>query len=217
MILFHRGKPHEALFFLCLNDDQLHKNQPVYSTSASCIACSRTHAAYPSNTGLNWALLCQLYPLLVAWCLLNENQGTVSCDPYFTFKRSSDSHKGCMMLLLPWHLLECLALSTLSAPSFFQPTSAHMAIAKLVNEDKVKFVVSQNIDGLHLRSGLKREKIAELHGNMFIESCNTCKKMFVRSSAATTGMRNKLTISKRNIQEMNRICLTNELVMSDIL
>ena len=65
-----------------------------------------------------------------------------------------------------------------------------MAIAKLVDEDKVKFVVSQNIDGLHLRSGLKREKISELHGNMFVESCNTCKRMFVRSCAATTGQIN---------------------------
>ena len=62
-----------------------------------------------------------------------------------------------------------------------------MAIAKLVEEDKVKFVVSQNIDGLHLRSALKREKLAELHGDMFVESCSTCNRMFVRSSAATSG------------------------------
>ena len=63
-----------------------------------------------------------------------------------------------------------------------------MAISKLVDLDKAQFVVSQNIDGLHLRSGLARNKIAELHGDMFVESCNTCKRMFVRHSAATSGL-----------------------------
>ena len=69
-----------------------------------------------------------------------------------------------------------------------QPTKSHMAISKLVDLDKVKFVVSQNIDGLHLRSGLARNKLAELHGNMFVERCNTCKRIFVRQSAADSGL-----------------------------
>lgn len=51
-----------------------------------------------------------------------------------------------------------------------------MALKKLVEEKTVRYIVSQNIDGLHLKSGLKRENLAELHGNMFIEQCNVCKR-----------------------------------------
>ncbi|CAB3378443.1 Hypothetical predicted protein [Cloeon dipterum] len=66
------------------------------------------------------------------------------------------------------------------------PTSTHMAIKTLVDHNIVKFVVSQNIDGLHLRSGLGRQHLAELHGNMFTEQCNKCNGLFLRSDATTS-------------------------------
>jgi len=67
-----------------------------------------------------------------------------------------------------------------------QPTKTHMALAKLVEVGKVSFIVTQNIDGLHLRSGVPRTSIAELHGNMFLDQCDKCHKMFVRDSPAPT-------------------------------
>ncbi|XP_033226191.1 NAD-dependent protein deacetylase Sirt6 isoform X2 [Belonocnema kinseyi] len=61
------------------------------------------------------------------------------------------------------------------------PTKSHMAIKKLIDANKVKYIVSQNIDGLHLKSGVGRHNIAELHGNMFVEQCDKCGRQFIRN------------------------------------
>uniref|UniRef100_A0A6B2LBU1 protein acetyllysine N-acetyltransferase n=1 Tax=Arcella intermedia TaxID=1963864 RepID=A0A6B2LBU1_9EUKA len=60
------------------------------------------------------------------------------------------------------------------------PTFAHRAVTLLVEEGIVKYVTSTNLDGLHIASGLKEEKLAELHGNAYKESCESCHTNFHR-------------------------------------
>ncbi|KAH8402539.1 hypothetical protein KR222_008596, partial [Zaprionus bogoriensis] len=67
-----------------------------------------------------------------------------------------------------------------------KPTKSHMALRALVEQGFIQYIVSQNIDGLHLKSGLDRKYLAELHGNMFIEQCQKCRRQFVRSTAVGT-------------------------------
>lgn len=61
-----------------------------------------------------------------------------------------------------------------------EPTATHRAISALVERGVVAFVVSQNVDGLHLRSGIPRRRLAELHGNIFMEKCGHCRYCFTR-------------------------------------
>lgn len=43
--------------------------------------------------------------------------------------------------------------------------------------EKVRYIISQNIDGLHLRSAVQGQYLAELHGNMFTEQCDKRGRM----------------------------------------
>ena len=50
---------------------------------------------------------------------------------------------------------------------------------------KLKFLISQNVDNLHLKSGIQPENLAELHGNMTRLRCTRCEKTVARSANAT--------------------------------
>jgi len=59
-----------------------------------------------------------------------------------------------------------------------KPNAGHMAIAKLVETGKVTAVITQNIDGLHQKSGVPERQVVELHGNAGYAKCLDCEKRF---------------------------------------
>ncbi|XP_038973347.1 NAD-dependent protein deacetylase SRT1 isoform X2 [Phoenix dactylifera] len=70
------------------------------------------------------------------------------------------------------------------------PSLSHMALVELERAGILKFVISQNVDSLHLRSGIPREKLAELHGNSFREICPSCGTEYLRDfEVETIGMK----------------------------
>lgn len=56
-----------------------------------------------------------------------------------------------------------------------EPNKNHYAIVDLQNMGKLGFLISQNVDNLHLKSGIKPDLIAELHGNIFKLRCIYCE------------------------------------------
>jgi NAD-dependent deacetylase len=55
-----------------------------------------------------------------------------------------------------------------------EPNAGHRALAKLVDQGKMTSIITQNVDGLHQRSGVPDSKIIELHGNSTYASCLDC-------------------------------------------
>ena len=53
-----------------------------------------------------------------------------------------------------------------------KPNRAHLRLAELEREGKLRAVVTQNIDGLHQKAGSKR--VYELHGSIYRNHCLRC-------------------------------------------
>ena len=52
------------------------------------------------------------------------------------------------------------------------PTYTHMAIAKLMNENRIKTLITENQDNFHRMSGVPSgDSFYQLHGNNYLETC----------------------------------------------
>lgn len=69
-----------------------------------------------------------------------------------------------------------------------EPNRGHRAITKLVADNIVSHVITQNVDGLHQRSGVPEARVIELHGNTTYAHCLDC------------GQRYDLELIKQNFQ-----------------
>lgn len=65
-----------------------------------------------------------------------------------------------------------------------QPNDGHRALAALEQAGVVSGIVTQNVDGLHLRAGSRR--VVEIHGSMDRVVCLRCGQVFSRADLAAT-------------------------------
>lgn len=70
--------------------------------------------------------------------------------------------------------------------SSVEPNAGHLAIVELQKLGKLSFLISQNVDNLHLRSGIRPDLLAELHGNVTKLRCNRCEAQVDRSAGLNT-------------------------------
>jgi len=55
-----------------------------------------------------------------------------------------------------------------------EPNAGHRALAALERRGTLHALITQNIDGLHLRAGNSRERVFEVHGNLHQAICLSC-------------------------------------------
>lgn len=59
-----------------------------------------------------------------------------------------------------------------------EPNAGHRAITSLVDAGKVTHIITQNVDGLHQKSGTPDQLVIELHGNASYATCLNCSKRY---------------------------------------
>jgi len=64
-----------------------------------------------------------------------------------------------------------------------QPNPAHIALAELARADRVALLVTQNVDGLHERSGFPEDRLVNIHGTDSAVVCMDCGARAGREAA----------------------------------
>jgi NAD-dependent SIR2 family protein deacetylase len=64
-----------------------------------------------------------------------------------------------------------------------EPNASHLALVELQRLGKLRFLITQNTDNLHRRSGIRPELLAELHGNGRLMRCLGCDRLYTRQEA----------------------------------
>ncbi len=59
-----------------------------------------------------------------------------------------------------------------------EPNPGHYALVELYRMGILKYLISQNVDNLHLKSGIPSNILSELHGNYTLMKCINCDARF---------------------------------------
>ena len=65
-------------------------------------------------------------------------------------------------------------------PDRVEPNASHSSLVELQRIGKLRFLITQNTDNLHRRSGIRPELLAELHGNGQLMRCLGCDRQYPR-------------------------------------
>ena len=65
-------------------------------------------------------------------------------------------------------------------PAQVKPNASHLSLVELQRLGKLQFLITQNTDNLHRRSGIRPELLAELHGNGHLLRCLGCDRLYTR-------------------------------------
>jgi NAD-dependent protein deacetylase/lipoamidase len=66
------------------------------------------------------------------------------------------------------------------SPGLVKPNASHLSLVELQRLGKLQFLITQNTDNLHRRSGIRPELLAELHGNGQLVRCIGCNRLYTR-------------------------------------
>ncbi len=64
-----------------------------------------------------------------------------------------------------------------------QPNPAHLALASIANAARIELLVTQNVDGLHERSGFPVDRLINIHGSDSAVTCLSCNRREPRAHA----------------------------------
>jgi NAD-dependent deacetylase len=66
------------------------------------------------------------------------------------------------------------------SPGLVKPNASHLSLVELQRLGKLQFLITQNTDNLHRRSGIPPQLLAELHGNGQLVRCLGCDRLYTR-------------------------------------
>ena len=93
--------------------------------------------------------------------------GNLEDDSFPRFQGDPTARKKGWQLWTMFHMIETS-----------QPNAVHYAIAEILKMGKLECVITQNVDGLHQKTGIPDDKLVELHGSLRWLKCINCGQRY---------------------------------------